>query len=149
PDTHFLRRDSRGWIWRGTTGGVYVADGVHLRPADWLHIDAASGLAADTTDVYGFFEDTDHSIWICGEEGVTHLKPNPSWFAPHAKPKIAAVWRDGLLVPVDALRSGLSHAQEIRIDIDRSQTAAWAGPFMRYRLHHEDPWKDVEGGAIE
>src|SRR5581483_2193139 len=37
-DTHFLRRDRRGWIWRGSTDGVYICDGVHMEPEDWLHL---------------------------------------------------------------------------------------------------------------
>src|SRR5205823_3296137 len=30
PDSHFLKHDSRGWIWRGSPEGVYVSDGRHV-----------------------------------------------------------------------------------------------------------------------
>ncbi|MFN7923411.1 MAG: protein kinase [Bryobacteraceae bacterium] len=80
-DTHFIKRDSRGWIWRGVTDGVLVSNGVKTAPGDWIHIGLSDGLASDAVDMYGFFEDDDHSVWISGEKGLTHLRPEVSWFA--------------------------------------------------------------------
>jgi ligand-binding sensor domain-containing protein len=86
-ETRFLRRDSRGWIWRGTDQGVLVSDGIHTAPDDWLHLDASNGLSISSVDQYGFFEDRDGSVWIAGAEGVTHMLPTPAWFqAPAATP---------------------------------------------------------------
>ncbi len=86
-DTLFVRRDSRGWIWRGTTDGVFVNDGTHFRPENWLHLDLNNGLASGEVDNYGFFEDQDHSIWIAGDQGITHLRPSARWFdAPPGLP---------------------------------------------------------------
>lgn len=86
-ETHFIKRDSRGWIWRGAPDGVHVSDGVHFRPHEWLHIGLRNGLATDPTDQYGFFEDRDGTVWISGEDGVSHINPDPSWFrAPQFVP---------------------------------------------------------------
>ena len=57
-----------------------------------------SGLAVNETDNYGFFEDSDHMVWIAGAEGITHFKPEPWWFvAPgnSAPPRITQVEADG------------------------------------------------------
>src|SRR5262249_47278940 len=87
-DTDFLKRDSRGWIWRGSTEGVYISDGHHFAPSDWIHIGPENGLATKENNQYGFFEDKDASVWIAGEEGVTHLRPDPAWF--NAPPRATA-----------------------------------------------------------
>lgn len=87
PDTHFLKRDSRGWIWRGTPEGVLVSDGQHLGPEDWLHLEPDRGFGVKDTDQYGFFEDRDGSVWVAGAEGVAHVKPDAAWFrAPEEEP---------------------------------------------------------------
>ena len=86
PTTQYLKTDVRGWIWRGSSDGVHVSDGRRFGPEDWLHLNLKNGLAADEIAQYGFFEDTDGSIWITGDEGITHLKPNRSWFqAPRSE----------------------------------------------------------------
>jgi len=63
-DTMFLKRDSRGWIWRGASDGVHVCDGRHVAPADWIHLHPGNGLTPNETGQYGFREDRDGSIWI-------------------------------------------------------------------------------------
>ena len=80
PQTHFLRRDRRGWVWRGTGRGLFVSDGVHVEPGDWLLISDRDGLPSANVNLYGFFEDTDGSIWIGTTRGIAHLLPDPSWF---------------------------------------------------------------------
>ena len=94
--TFFLKFDSRGWLWRGSTDGVHIADGKHLRPEDWLHLDTANGLVCGEADNYGFFEDTDHSVWIAGAQGITHLHPSTAWFqTPPGIPSIQAITKPG------------------------------------------------------
>jgi ligand-binding sensor domain-containing protein len=101
-ETMYLKRDSRGWIWRGTRDGVYISDGRHLRPKDWIHITTASGLATDETDQYGFFEDRDGSVWIAGVKGVSHLHPDAGWFASSARhaPGLQLLSQEWWLFPI-------------------------------------------------
>jgi ligand-binding sensor domain-containing protein len=61
PDSQYLKRDSRNWIWRGGSDGIRVSDGKRTGPDDWLHIDMPNGLAASESAQYGFFEDTDEA----------------------------------------------------------------------------------------
>jgi ligand-binding sensor domain-containing protein len=97
-DTHFIKRDSRGWIWRGSPEGVHISDGRRFGPDDWIHIHLGNGLASGQTDQYGFFEDEDSSVWIAGADGVSHLRPNPSWFdnpASFPAPRLTRIEADG------------------------------------------------------
>lgn len=55
-DTHFIRRDSRGWIWRGTPDGVFVCDGVHLEPENWIQLRFGPQPDDSDANLYGFFE---------------------------------------------------------------------------------------------
>ena len=155
PDTRFLKRDSRGWIWRGATGGVYVSNGRDVAPNDWLHITAQNGLAAESTHPYGFFEDTDGTVWIAGEQGITHLKPGPAWFdAPHnaPAPRITRVEADG---KVFLSPGAIPDAIETRPRLLRIEVGTLDGPPfreypLRYRLPPSMPeWQLSRDGALE
>lgn len=129
-DTHFIKIDSRGWIWRGTEEGVFVSDGIHTAPQDWLHLSAANGLAGNATDQYGFWEDRHGSIWISGADGVTSFRPHPNWFQPPSTPPLIT-----------------------RQQADEFQLAApphhafRASPF-RYRFDTDTDWRTAASGLI-
>jgi ligand-binding sensor domain-containing protein len=109
-DTLFLKRDSRGWIWRGSGAGVHVTNGWDLSPAGWIHMHLGNGLAANEMGQYGFYEDRDGSVWLTGDEGVTHVHPDPGWFsAPQtARPQITRVEADGrVFLPPEPLPGNL------------------------------------------
>ncbi len=79
-ETRFLRRDRRGWVWRGTSDGLFVSDGLHVEPADWVRISDRDGLPSSNLSRFGFLEDTDGSVWIGTTQGIAHLNPDPAWF---------------------------------------------------------------------
>src|SRR5262249_37933613 len=79
-DTHFLRRDHRGWIWRGAPDGVYVCDGVHTEPEDWIHLTFGDRVNASYANMYGFLEQPDGSVWIGTQKGVVRVHPEEAWF---------------------------------------------------------------------
>jgi ligand-binding sensor domain-containing protein len=155
PDTHFLKRDSRGWIWRGSPEGVYVSDGRHVAPEDWIHLDLQNGLAADTTDQYGFFEDVDGSVWIAGEEGVSHIQPDASWFdAPHKAPppRITRLAADGrVYLRAESMPNALpANTNLLRIDVGSLDTPEFRDYPFRYRLKPLfDDWKSSRDGSLE
>jgi hypothetical protein len=76
----FFRRDRRGWVWRGTSQGLFVSDGVHVEAGDWLWISERDGLPSENVNRFGFLEDTDGSVWVGTARGIAHLYPSPSWF---------------------------------------------------------------------
>jgi hypothetical protein len=89
-DTYFLRRDSRGWVWRGADDAVWVSRPGRTKPEDWLRLDRRSGVPLGSPNLGGFWEDSAGFVWLAGVEGVLRLKPDPSWFqAPSAAPILA------------------------------------------------------------
>jgi ligand-binding sensor domain-containing protein len=154
-DTDFIKRDSRGWIWRGTTDGLYVSDGRHFEPSDWLHIHVNNGLATTDNNQYGFFEDTDGSVWIAGDQGVTHFRPETAWFdAPsgNVAPKVTRMEVDGAIYQFpaalpDRLPSG---ARILRIDVGSLRAPLFRDRPLRYRLLPEsEEWRLSGDGTLE
>ena len=154
-DTHFLKRDSRGWIWRGSPEGVHVSDGKNVSPNDWIHIRLQNGLATDSTDQYGFFEDTDGSVWIAGEEGVSHIKPDASWFdAPHAAPpaRVTRIDADGrvFLHPAAMPNALPANTNLLRIEVGSLDAPEFRDYPFRYRLKPLfTDWKLSRDGGLE
>jgi ligand-binding sensor domain-containing protein len=154
-DTHFLKRDSRGWIWRGSPEGVHVSDGKRLSPNDWIHIQLQNGLATDTTGQYGFLEDPDGSIWIAGEEGVSHIQPDPSWFDAPKKahpPRITRLEADGKSFwRIEALPKSLEQTPRfLRIEVGSVDAPPFRDYPFRYRLLPAIPdWRLSRDGALE
>jgi len=67
-DIQFVRFDRDGWLWVGTDLGVQVFDGTH-----WKLITQRDGLISNDTNEGAFFADTDGSVWIGVNGGLTHL----------------------------------------------------------------------------
>jgi hypothetical protein len=136
-DTHFMARDSRGWIWRGSTEGVHVFDGQgDPRPDHWLHLSRRDSFAVDTTGQYGFFEDRDGSVWLAGEEGLAHVMPGRWWFIGQDAP------------PVRVSRFEESEGI-IRVEMGSLDTPEFRPDPLRYRLRPQfDDWRSG-GGTLE
>ena len=154
-DTYFIKRDSRGWIWRGADDGVHIADGRHFAPGDWLHIHRGSGLAGDEPGQYGFFEDRDGSVWIAAEEGVTHLQPRASWFeAPHdaPPPRVTRVEADGRawIFPESPPAALPAVTKVLRVEIGARGASPFRDDPLRYRLRPAvENWRLSRDGALE
>jgi ligand-binding sensor domain-containing protein len=154
-DTDFLKRDSRGWIWRGSTKGVYISDGRRVAPNDWIHIHPENGLATNENNQYGFFEDADGGVWIAGEEGVTRFRPDAAWFdAPRAAapPQVTRVEADGrvFLSPVAPPESLPTATKVLRIDVGSLQAPPFRDYPLRYRLlPFSKDWQLSRDGTLE
>jgi ligand-binding sensor domain-containing protein len=152
-DSHFIKRDRRGWIWRGSPEGVHISDGVHLQPNDWLHLTLANGLATRSTDQFGFFEDTDGSVWITGEDGVTHIAPDPSWFQPgknRRPPSLSRIEIDGSEIPVEQAKALSPVKQSLRIDLGTLDASHLRDFPIRYRFRPRfEDWRFSRDGTIE
>jgi streptogramin lyase len=130
PDTHFLRRDRRGWIWRGAENGVFVSDGKHCEPEDWLHLTFGDRVNASYTHMYGFLEDADGSVWIGTQAGVVHLHPSAAWF--ECTPRITPAGR-ALAAPIHLSYAGLP---------------PFGARLFRYRIPPDTNWRLSTDGAI-
>jgi ligand-binding sensor domain-containing protein/predicted Ser/Thr protein kinase len=156
--TEFLKRDSRGWIWRGTDEGVFVSDGLHISPNDWLHIDVGNGLAANELGQYGFFEDSDHAVWITGDEGVTRFRPSPAWInaastaPPLALPHVTRIDADGrvFLYPEPLPASLPAPTKVLRIDAGTLNASPFRTSPLRYRFQPGNTaWQLSRDGSFE
>ncbi len=156
--TELLKRDSRGWIWRGCDQGVYVSDGQHIAPNDWIHIHMGNGLAANETAQYGFLEDSDGAVWITGDEGVTRLRPDPSWFdAPHdSPPRITRIEADGrpFLYPDPLPNSLAAPTKVLRVDVGSLNAPPFRAYPIRYRFQpgsqsSSNDWQLSRDGSLE
>ncbi len=153
-DTDFIKRDSRGWIWRGSPEGVHISDGHRFGPNDWIHLRPGNGLASKEHNQYAFFEDADSSVWIAGEEGVSHFRPAASWFdAPRgAPPHITRVEADGrvFLFPEPLPPALPSDTKVLRIDVGALQASPFRDHPLRYRLLPlSKDWQLSRDGTLE
>jgi hypothetical protein len=87
-ETRYLLRDRRGWLWRGTKEGLYVSDGRHLAPEDWIRFTSIHNLPDESVSPFGLMEDRDGAIWVSTGGGVARIDPDPAWFAPLPKKPI-------------------------------------------------------------
>jgi tRNA A-37 threonylcarbamoyl transferase component Bud32 len=85
---NFLASDSRGWIWRGTPDGVYVADSQQAKDSHWLRLDRTDGLPAVDTNQQSFREDADGSVWFSADNSIIHFAPPPDFLHPKYAPEV-------------------------------------------------------------
>jgi hypothetical protein len=154
-NTDFLKRDSRGWIWRGTETGLAVSDGRNVAPNDWLRLHLETGMASEDHNQYGFYEDSDGSVWIAGEEGLTHLRPSPSWFAaPRGvpPPQVTKMEADSQVSfhPAAQPAELAAATRTLRIDLGSLHAPAFRDHPLRYRLLPlSDVWQTSADGTLE
>jgi len=86
--TYFFASDRRGWLWRGTPDGVYVADVDQAHRGQWLALNRTDGLPAIDTNQNSFFQDSDGSIWFGAENSVIHISPPDDLVHPTYAPSV-------------------------------------------------------------
>jgi len=133
-DTQFLRRDRRGWVWRGTGEGLFVSDGVHAEPQDWLQITEKVGLPSRDVNRFGYLEDNDGSIWIGTARGIAHLHPSNSWFTTKSAVRLSDVRYGGSSFPDPAI---FPRAFQVKTPVSIGLAAEQLLP-VRYRLLPKD-----------
>ena len=151
--TEFLRRDSRGWIWRGTLTDVQVARPGRYEPGDWLRLTPSNGMASEGVSLRGWTEDDQGNVWLAGNGGVTRMRPSAEWFdAPKARrPLVTHVsvggksWFDPDRMPSQFPKvSGPMEIDLSGIDANPFQQSAF-----RYRLLEAGPeWKPTVDGRL-
>lgn len=84
----FLGVDQRGWIWRGSPVGIYVASSEQARQGHWLYLNRQDGIAGTDANSGSFFSDADGSVWFGLDNSVNHLYPPPDLLSPREAPEI-------------------------------------------------------------
>ena len=147
-DTHFLRKDVRGWIWRGTPDGVFVCDGIHLEPENWIQLRFGQDPKDSDANLYGFFEESPQSILIGTASGVVRIFPRQDWFSSVA-PQLAGLRANDIPlpeIPMDRFPVGTS------LELDFALPGQW--PFLTrpitFRLRPlETNWTHSSGGNLK
>ena len=152
PDTHYLHVDSRGWIWRGTLLGVYVAKRGSYDADQWLHLNEDNGLASTATSNGGWAEDGDGFVWLTGPKGVTKIKPEANWFdAPLGPPPVVArVRADGKeWTDPGKLRNHFARGTTLEIELSTIGAAPFRAKPLRYRLSTDAHWVNSGDGSVK
>ena len=80
--------DRRGWLWRGSQDGMYVADEAQAKRGVWLHLSDADGLTDLDVNHGSFFSDADGSVWWAAATSILHFSPPPDLLNPSAAPSV-------------------------------------------------------------
>lgn len=142
--THFFGVDRRGWLWRGTPDGVYVAGPAQARQRQWLQLNRANGLPGVDTNQRSFVADPDGSVWFGIDDSVIHMAPPDDFVRPAYAPDVfvsGLSWNGGtfhLANLVNQVESGAAVTAYIgSLQFDRRNAVR-----VRYRLLPEQTaWK--------
>jgi len=86
--SYSLGADTRGWLWRGSGDGTYVADPAQAQAGVWLHLNGIDGLTDLDVDHGSFFSDPDGSVWWAAATSIVHFLPPSDLVHPAAPPRI-------------------------------------------------------------
>ncbi|HTQ31878.1 MAG TPA: two-component regulator propeller domain-containing protein, partial [Opitutaceae bacterium] len=103
--TYAFAADRRGWLWRGSSDGIHVADQSQAQRGVWLHLNY--GLSDVDVNHGSLFIDTDGSVWWAAAISLVHFIPPPDLIHPHAPPAVflsAFSWEGSPPALADALR---------------------------------------------
>jgi ligand-binding sensor domain-containing protein len=146
-NSNFIRRDSRGWIWRGTTDGVFVCDGKRTSPQDWVRLSFGSRPDDNTMNLYSFFEESPSSILIGTRSGLVSLKPRADWFQPRPT-RIASLRIDGEEQNIYA-KLRLKNRSTMEIELANPGDLPSISHQLRYRLHPlQEKWANGSDDVI-
>ena len=85
----FMDTDSRGWLWRGTQDGVFVADPQDAEENRWSRLSEVDGLPSADVNRESFYGDVDGSVWwLARDFSLAHFSPPNDFVRPSFAPKI-------------------------------------------------------------
>jgi tRNA A-37 threonylcarbamoyl transferase component Bud32/ligand-binding sensor domain-containing protein len=83
-----LGLDTRGWVWRGSTDGLYAAESSQAENGVWLHLNEMDGLTALDANRRSFFSDSDGAVWWASQASIVHFSPPPDLVRPASPPPV-------------------------------------------------------------
>lgn len=83
-----FQSDSRGWIWRGTGGGLYVASAAEAESGKWIMLNETDGLPDTGVEQQALFPDEDGSMWFASGNTIGHLRLPGDFVQPRFAPKV-------------------------------------------------------------
>ena len=142
----FVDADARGWLWRGTSEGVYVADEGAAQNNQWIRLDETDGLPNGNVSVQGFFGDADGSAWwVARDSSVVHFMPASDFVHPTFAPQVFVAsfsWNSGAAKLAEAV-GAMPHGSTVTAHIGTLQFDRRNALRLRYRvLPDESLWRD-------
>jgi len=134
--SNFFHSDRRGWLWRGTEDGVYIADPEQARNGQWLHLDRQDGLPSTDSNQLSFFEEGDGSVWFGAGATITHLFPSADLVHPTYSPNVfisGFSWNGGPF-QIANLVTEIEHGADIMAHLGSLQFDRRNALRLRYRL---------------
>jgi hypothetical protein len=133
---YFLDVDDRGWLWRGATDGIHVADPEQAKNGQWLRLDREDGLPETNANIGAFASDSDGSVWFGITNSIVHVYPSPDFIHPRFTPSAfvsSFSANDGDPQIADD-RMSIAHGSEVTAHIGSLQFDRRNALRIRYRL---------------
>ena len=132
----FIGLDSRGWLWRGSVDGVYVAEAAQAEQGVWLHLNETDGLTDLDANRRSFFSDSDGSVWWAAQNGIIHFSPPPGLVHPDGAPAVflSAVSVNGGAARLVEVFRDVPHGARLTAHLGSLQFAQHSEVSVRYRL---------------
>ncbi|MBV9611946.1 MAG: protein kinase, partial [Acidobacteriaceae bacterium] len=141
----FLDADHRGWLWRGTTNAVYVADPWQARDGNWIELNQTDGLRETEAEQQAFFNDSDGSVWFAADNTLVHFAPPQDFVHPSFAPKIfisGYSWNGGTPKIADIVQA-IPHSSNLVAHIGSLQFDRRNALRIRYRfLPDQQTWRE-------
>jgi tRNA A-37 threonylcarbamoyl transferase component Bud32/ligand-binding sensor domain-containing protein len=84
----FFGVDSRGWLWRSASDGIWVASALEAEAGTWLQLTETDGLPNHDSNQQSFHNDPDGSVWWSAGNAIIHFNPGADFVTPQAVPQI-------------------------------------------------------------
>jgi tRNA A-37 threonylcarbamoyl transferase component Bud32 len=152
----FFAFDRRGWLWRGSPIGIYLADLEQARQGQWLFLNQADGLPGIDANQRSFVEDRDGSVWFGMDDSVIHLFPPDDVVHPSYASNVFVSgfsWNGGAFQMASVVDE-IEHGADIVAHIGSLQFDRRNALRVRYRLLPGQAWSkpqrelDIELGKL-
>jgi len=142
----FLEADARGWLWRGTQNGIFVANPKDAENSLWTRLDEVDGLPNSATNILSFSHDADGSVWwSTRDSALVHFSPAEDFVHPAFAPKlfVASFSTNGGPAKLAEAVSAVPAGSNITAHVGSTQFDRRNALRLRYRvLPQQTAWKE-------
>jgi tRNA A-37 threonylcarbamoyl transferase component Bud32 len=144
--SYFLGVDTRGWVWRGSKDGIFVADPAQVEAGVWLHLNEIDELTDVDANHDSFFTDTDGSVWWAADASIVHFSPPPDLVHPADPPPVflSAFSVNGGPPTLAETFHELPNGKKLAAHIGSLQFERRDALRVRYRLLPEQRWHESQ-----
>ncbi len=128
--------DQRGWLWRSSDSGIYVASATDAENGRWLQLDQADGFPANDMNSGSVFVDNDGSLWWGADNDLAHYVPPRDLVAPKFAPEVfvSAFSIDGAPPRMAETTADFPHGSKVAASIGSLQFDRRNNLRLRYRI---------------